>query len=34
LAATQIYTHISKEHLTKIYRQAHPRSLKNGQTEP
>lgn len=26
LAATQIYTHISKEHLTKIYQQAHPRS--------
>jgi tyrosine recombinase XerC len=28
LAATQIYTHISKEHLTKIYQQAHPRSRK------
>jgi tyrosine recombinase XerC len=34
LAATQIYTHISKEHLTKIYRQAHPRSQKNDQIEP
>ncbi|HEX2960130.1 MAG TPA: tyrosine-type recombinase/integrase [Chitinispirillaceae bacterium] len=34
LAATQIYTHISKEHLTKIYRQAHPRSQKKEQIEP
>jgi integrase/recombinase XerC len=34
LSATQIYTHISKEHLTKIYQQAHPRSQKNSQTEP
>jgi integrase/recombinase XerC len=30
LATTQIYTHLSKEHLVKVYKLAHPRSESNS----
>lgn len=33
LATTEVYTHVTREHLKEVYKHAHPRSRKTGEKE-